>query len=428
MNTDNLRTVTLDQIIDLPIYSVANVLPILEKFTDEHKKKTITLAELADDIHKNGLLDPIVLYKVPGSDDTMILDGRNRRLACELAAKTYKTPLEEFKLTVVDFNGSRREARDFVFSKGFNRRDMDPNQRAMSAAMFEYECPEDFAEMKEEAQKAMVAGVSNPRPQMGEGPSERAYNVNQMLANIFHVSRGLVEDARRLLRDERSLRESAEADAAEAEAKTLAAKEAEAKLELAKVTGDTETVKKAAIEKNAATNAAAELREKAAEKAQKASELANSIDLIHEGQKRVRENIPSPGQEIKPDDPLAGYRQQFNSADNKWHEAAKELLKSDRPEDVENVRRRKAALDAEFDGIEEIELQTDRYFPTEREPSDTASRWAGEVRIRLAGVDRMIQEKDVLPSMVTKNLEFVEVIDRLRKFLDDVEDSLNGES
>jgi hypothetical protein len=204
--------------------------------------------------------------------------------------------------------------------------------------------------------------------------------------------------------------------------------ELQAKIELAQVTGDKETVAQVAKQLNEAVNNKSSLREEAAKAAEVASTKERKLSRIERGESvNSVYGEQSPGQVIKPDDPLAIYRQQFNNADNKWHEAAKELLKSNRPEDIENVRLRKVALDEMFDNIDEAPLQTEHYFPTEREPSDIASRWAGEVRIRLAGIDKMIIERAVDPSMVTENAEFLAVVNRLREFLDEVEKSLNSD-
>jgi len=79
------------------------------------------LQAMANDIKTNGLVDPITPYK------KLILDGRNRHRACELAGVTpqYSTP----------FEGTDAEALAFVLSKNLNRRHLDASQRAMVAAL-----------------------------------------------------------------------------------------------------------------------------------------------------------------------------------------------------------------------------------------------------------------------------------------------------
>lgn len=80
------------------------------------------LQSLADDIRKNGLRESIVLV-----DDNLILDGRNRMKACELA---------DLEPTFESFHGTRREMLAFVKSKNVERRHLDESQRAMAAASF----------------------------------------------------------------------------------------------------------------------------------------------------------------------------------------------------------------------------------------------------------------------------------------------------
>src|SRR5688500_5338011 len=88
MRTENIREVSLEEIIDLPVHPVADIFPLLaESSTDRENgkadKQTITLAELADSIIANGLQEPIVLFR-DESGNILLLDGRNRRAACIL--------------------------------------------------------------------------------------------------------------------------------------------------------------------------------------------------------------------------------------------------------------------------------------------------------------------------------------------------------
>ncbi len=78
------------------------------------------LEELADDIEKNGQLDPIVLL------DGEILDGRNRFAACQAFGIDPR---------FVDADESaRRDPVAWVISKNLRRRHLDESQRAMVAA------------------------------------------------------------------------------------------------------------------------------------------------------------------------------------------------------------------------------------------------------------------------------------------------------
>lgn len=75
------------------------------------------LAELATDIRAHGLLEPIVLL------DGLVLDGRNRHRACELAGVEART---------VEWDGSGDPA-VWVISKNLRRRHLSTSQRAMVA-------------------------------------------------------------------------------------------------------------------------------------------------------------------------------------------------------------------------------------------------------------------------------------------------------
>ena len=75
------------------------------------------LRELAADIKANGLGEPVVLLM------GMILDGRNRFAACELAGVPVRT---------TEFDGD--DALAFVLSKNLKRRHLTESQRAMLAA------------------------------------------------------------------------------------------------------------------------------------------------------------------------------------------------------------------------------------------------------------------------------------------------------
>lgn len=74
------------------------------------------LQALADDIKKHGQRAPATLY------EGMILDGRNRVKACEMAGKEVKTR---------DFSGT--DPLEFVLSVNLHRRHLSPSQRAMIA-------------------------------------------------------------------------------------------------------------------------------------------------------------------------------------------------------------------------------------------------------------------------------------------------------
>jgi ParB-like chromosome segregation protein Spo0J len=75
-----------------------------------------TISDMADDIAKNGLTEPIITY------EGMILDGRNRYIACKQVGvtPTYKEYLGD-------------EPLQYVISKNMHRRHLNESQRAILA-------------------------------------------------------------------------------------------------------------------------------------------------------------------------------------------------------------------------------------------------------------------------------------------------------
>jgi N6-adenosine-specific RNA methylase IME4 len=92
----------------LEFHPLANVLPLLEGAEFDR---------LVADISENGLLNPITLH------EGMILDGRNRARACEVAGVAGR---------YIEFDG--KDAAAFVLSQNLARRHLGPSERAMVAA------------------------------------------------------------------------------------------------------------------------------------------------------------------------------------------------------------------------------------------------------------------------------------------------------
>ena len=80
--------------------------------------------ELVEDIAKNGLISPIVLFQ------GQILDGRNRHKAVLALGEAFAFSAEHH---IKRFNGSDEEALDYVESLNVHRRHLTPAQRAMAA-------------------------------------------------------------------------------------------------------------------------------------------------------------------------------------------------------------------------------------------------------------------------------------------------------
>jgi hypothetical protein len=93
-----------------PVHPVAALFPMM---TDEE------LADLAADITANGLLHPIVVDK-----DGVLIDGRNRDRACEIAGIEPATVL---------FEGD--DPRAYIIATNISRRHLTKGQQAMAVAM-----------------------------------------------------------------------------------------------------------------------------------------------------------------------------------------------------------------------------------------------------------------------------------------------------
>ena len=78
------------------------------------------LIQLARDIKERGLLEPIILHK------GLILDGRNRYRACQIAG--VKPRIEEF-----DAKAAKRSPEEFVLSRNLRRRHLSVGQKAAIA-------------------------------------------------------------------------------------------------------------------------------------------------------------------------------------------------------------------------------------------------------------------------------------------------------
>jgi ParB-like chromosome segregation protein Spo0J len=136
------------------------------------------LKELADDIKKNGLLEPIRIYQ------DKILDGRNRYAACKLAGVTPR---------LVIFSGTDEEAMAFVVSENLSRRHLNESQRAMIAA--------DFATMKvgrqrqpqEKPERTDTAPVNAEEKPVAEKPKALS---SKQAAKMMNVGRDSVQKAK----------------------------------------------------------------------------------------------------------------------------------------------------------------------------------------------------------------------------------------
>lgn len=94
------------------VHPAADVFPMLDD---------AALREIADDIHEHGLRDSIVRIWVDGKP--LILDGRNRFRACQIA---------NVNPQFIDYDGD--DPVGFVVSKNLKRRHLTPTERALAAS------------------------------------------------------------------------------------------------------------------------------------------------------------------------------------------------------------------------------------------------------------------------------------------------------
>ncbi len=147
------------------------------------------LQKLADDIKANGLQFPIVLEYDPVLDHAVVLDGRNRLRACELAgvAPTF-TRVGAPLLGAAPITSPVA----YVAAVNLRRRHLDASQRAMIGAalvpMFE-------AEAKE---RQRIGGREKGRANLPEADKGRA---REKAAEVVNVSPRLVADALAVTRE-----------------------------------------------------------------------------------------------------------------------------------------------------------------------------------------------------------------------------------
>jgi ParB-like chromosome segregation protein Spo0J len=118
-----------------PVHPIADLFPMM---TDEE------LANLAADIKANGLIHPIVVDK-----DGLVIDGRNRARACEIAGIEPATVL---------FEGD--DPRAYIIASNIARRHMSKGQQAMAVAMV-YPEPEKTTHGKKSKTKLLLETKTN---------------------------------------------------------------------------------------------------------------------------------------------------------------------------------------------------------------------------------------------------------------------------
>jgi hypothetical protein len=117
-----------------PVHPIAELFPMM---TQEE------LSDPATDIKANGLIHPIVVDK-----DGVLIDGRNRAMACEIAGVEPTTAL---------FDGD--DPRAYIISNNISRRHLTKSQQAMAVAMV-YPVPEKGGKGK---RSRIQEGLDEPR-------------------------------------------------------------------------------------------------------------------------------------------------------------------------------------------------------------------------------------------------------------------------
>lgn len=135
------------------------------------------LRELADDVRKHGLREPVILYQ------GQVLDGRNRLRACELAGVS---PRFE------DFEGDDADALAAVVSLNLHRRHLTESQRAMVAARL-------LPLHEEDAARRRASGLTQNRGTVRADLPERvepAPRPRERVAEVLNVSPRSVQSAK----------------------------------------------------------------------------------------------------------------------------------------------------------------------------------------------------------------------------------------
>jgi ParB-like chromosome segregation protein Spo0J len=148
----------------------------------------VELTALAEDIKEHGLRQPIVL----NHDESILVDGRNRLRACEIAGA-------DFTVTTLPEHYTDAEIIDYIVSANLRRRDLTPGQKAMVAAELE---PMYAGAAKER----MMAGKADPLANSREG-SGRENWAGEQAAKVVGSSGRSVSDAKALKKEAPDLAE-----------------------------------------------------------------------------------------------------------------------------------------------------------------------------------------------------------------------------
>lgn len=310
MSTSAPRLVSLDTIIDLPVWPVADLFPLLPESTgSDVRPDTITLAELADSISDNGLQQPIMLF------NGFLLDGRNRRTACVLSSKVQDIPHDDYFIQVADFLGTSEEADELVLTLNVDRRDLTPGQRAFVAVGYA-----DLYEGRHGGDRKSEDQGANFGPLIGK--------TSELLAQRFRVSTGYIKQARKIQKDIVDAEQAAVRAAEEATRQREAAEQAKQEAAVALEIGDQSRVVDAAARVNHAVQAVVQAEERAVDQVRAASQQKAAVKRVTEGKQSMGSLVKqSPGQSSYGDDPVKKLVLDMNNGFGKFLDAATDLLK-----------------------------------------------------------------------------------------------------
>lgn len=178
-----------EYINDIPVHPVASLFPMIG---DEE------LQALADDIKANGQREPIIVAYLDEAmlDEPVVIDGRNRFAACELAGVE---PEFKYVMSLNDRELSPQVIADWIISHNLHRRHLTASQKAMvGQGYLDY--------LRAEAKKRQVEGgrkgaeVTNSNDRVGTNLSQPApddYSSRSVAqaAKIVGVSVGSMKSA-----------------------------------------------------------------------------------------------------------------------------------------------------------------------------------------------------------------------------------------
>ena len=182
-----------EYINDIPVHPVASLFPMIGG--EE-------LQALADDIKANGQREPIIVAYLDEAmlDEPVVIDGRNRFAACELAGVE---PEFKYVMSLNDRELSPQVIADWIISHNLHRRHLTTSQKAMVGQGY-------LAYLKEEAKKRQLStlkqNVSDTVPPKSAERSDRSEGESAVqAAKLVGVGKNSIRDADFVVRNDPEL-------------------------------------------------------------------------------------------------------------------------------------------------------------------------------------------------------------------------------